>query len=144
MEKYQKKIDEVLTQALTEKTFSLEIIEKIKSLKDGFESNLKLTDELNNRIDFYVKQITEKDKTIEEQQVKIKSFMEREDKIIEAEKTANKNKYELEFQKKRADEIKEIMGIVFKNPIVRETAYKNYSDYGSGKSENSSVEKTAE
>ena len=50
MENYKEKIDEVLDQALTEKTFSLEIIEKIKSLHDGFASSQETIKQNNETI----------------------------------------------------------------------------------------------
>jgi len=125
MEKYQQKIDEVLTQALTEKTFSLEIIEKIKSLKDGFEANTKLVDELSERLKFTTKQNEELRTTISDTNSKLDAYIKRESEIKTKEIALDKTNYELDFQKNRANEIKELMMIVFKNPVVRSNVYRN-------------------
>lgn len=125
MEKYQQKIDEVLTQVLTEKTFSLEIIEKIKSLKDGFEANTELVNELDERLKFTTKQNEELRTNLSDTNSKLDAYIKRESEIKTKEIALDKTNYELDFQKKRADEIKELMMIVFKNPVVRSNVYKS-------------------
>lgn len=122
---YQEKISSIVEEALTEKTFSLEIITKIKQLKDDFDVLVASSEVSKKRI---IELETENkslhsinDRITEEN----KTWQLRENQIIEAEKVADKKTYELSFQTKRAEEIKELFGIVFKNPVVRETAYKN-------------------
>lgn len=137
--KYIEKIEEVLTQALTEKTFSLEIIEKIKSLKDGFEASEKLVDELQTRLEFITKQNIEIQGNLNTTTEKLNKYIEREKIISEKEASLAKTNYELEFQTKRANEIKELMMIVFKNPVVRSSTFNNTYDNGSSKSINGGV-----
>ena len=113
-----KKIEEILDQALTEKTFSLDIINKIKELKDGFEAASKLTDSLNLQLDDTRKTLdaTRKDKDV--LALKLNAYENREKDIITKEKELAKNLYELDFQKKRADELKELVSLVFRNPRI--------------------------
>lgn len=139
MENYKQKIEEVLTQALTEKTFSLEIIEKIKSLKDGFEASTKLVDELNNRLEFYSKENNELKDNLSKTTEKLDKYIKREEVIKDKESALKKTEYELEFQTKRANEIKELMMIVFKNPVVRSSTFNNTYDSGSNKSHNGGI-----
>lgn len=134
MEKYQEKIEEVLTQALTEKTFSLEIIEKIKSLKDGFQANELLLEELHKRLEFVTKENVELKDNLSKTTDKLNKYIEREETIKTKESNQKKTEYELEFQKARANEIKELMMIVFKNPVVRSSTFNNTYDSGSSKS----------
>lgn len=130
--KYQEKIEEVITQALTEKTFSLEIIEKIKSLKDGFESSQKTIELLTLSGESSGKTINELRTQNESLSSRVKSFEDRESNIRTKEKELEKNIYELEFQQKRANEIKELFGIVFKNPVMQKTAYNSHNKYENG------------
>ncbi len=135
MEKYKEKIEEVLTQALTEKTFSLEIIEKIKSLRDGFIQNENIIKQQIIKIEELSKQNSEITSYNIKLQNIVESYETREKDLEQKEKKSDKVLYELDFQKKRADEIRELFQIVFKNPVVRETAYKNASGFnGSGHS----------
>lgn len=141
---YKEKIEEVLTQVLTEKTFNIDVIEKIKSLKDGFESSTKLVDELKSRLDFITKENTQLNQKNGELHIKLDTYIQRENDISDKEKNLAKTNYELEFQKKRADEIKELMMIVFKNPVVRKSSYNNVNDYGNNKNESGATEITEE
>ena len=124
---YKDKISDIVEEALTEKTFSLEIVTKIKTLKDDFEK-LTVTNEGQGR---RITDLEMENKSIHAINEKLlaenNAYKAREDELEKKEKAADKVIYELEFQKKRGDEIKELFGVVFKNPVVRETAYKNGS-----------------
>ena len=124
---YKDKISSIVEEVLTEKTFSLEIVTKIKALKDDFDDLIKVHDEAKREIEFQQKtnkDLREVNQTLLSENTAYKA---REDELEKKEKAADKVIYELEFQKKRGDEIKELFGIVFKNPVVRESAYKNGS-----------------
>jgi len=139
MENYKIKIEEVLTQALTEKTFSLEIIEKIKSLKDGFEASQLLLKTNTEVIDNLNKQII----ILRKDQESLNEYKKRESEIKDKENSLAKKDYELEFQKNRANEIKELMTIVFRNPTILENSCRNYTDQsGNYRTDNISVNKT--
>ena len=120
---YKDKIEEVITQALTEKTFSLEIIEKIKSLKDGFESaqeNIKIQ---NLALESSNKTIEDLRLKNSELSTKVKLFEDREIAIASKEKVLEKTEYQLTFQTQRANEIKELFGTVFKNPTLQRSVF---------------------
>lgn len=142
MNKYQEKIEEVITQALTEKTFSLEIIEKIKSLKDGFESSQKTIELMTLSAESSQKTIDELRTQNANLSSRVKSFEDRELDIKTKERELEKNKYELEFQQKRANEIKELFGIVFKNPVVQKSSFNSHNKYENGFSNSSSSNST--
>jgi hypothetical protein len=116
-------IQEIIDQALTEKTFSLEIIEKIKSLKDAFDKSVLDIETLNKRLEINDNLRL----TLEKENITLRnsneSLIAKEKDVITREKELDKNKYELEFQKQRANEIKDILGIVFKNPVLQKSVF---------------------
>jgi len=144
MENYKEKIDEVLDQALTEKTFSLEIIEKIKSLHDGFASSQETIKQNNETIKLLNENATKANQEINKLSTLVSQYETREIELASKEKVAEKQAYELEYQKNRANEIKELFQIVFKNPVVRENVYKNLSGNNNYTSENGGVTKEVE
>ena len=125
MNTHSQKIDDIISEVITEKTFSLEIVEKIKSLRDDFGKEVTKNETLektnadlisaNNNLGTQVSKLT----------AEVQTFKVRETSIAEKEKMLEKNEYELIFQKQRAEEIKQLFGIVFKNPTIRETVYRN-------------------
>lgn len=145
---YQDKISTIVEEALTEKTFNLEIITKIKTLKDDFEQLTVKNEGQSRRIN----DLETENKSIRTINEKLladnNAYKVRENEIAKSEKEADKSKYELEFQKKRGDEIKELFGIVFKNPVVQQQVYRNTSiptpngSYMSNVSENETVTHT--
>lgn len=124
---YKSKVDEILEQALTEKTFSLEIVEKIKALRDDFKTVSDKNEELTKSLNDKIVTITSLTNTNNSLNLELTAYKYRERAISDAEKKADKINYELVFQTQRANEIKELFGIVFKNPVVRENAYKTIS-----------------
>ncbi len=139
MENYKTKIEEVLTQALTEKTFSLEIIEKIKSLKDGFETSQLL---IKNK-DEQIVELKKTEVAYNEVCKKLEEYRTREKEIKDKETALEKTLYELDFERKRANELKEVMMIAFRNPTLMENSSRNYYDAsGNYRTDNSSSTKS--
>ena len=137
-----KKIEEIIEIAITEKTFSLDIIDKIKSLKDEFENVQDQLKVAHIKIDDQTRIINDKTEEIEKLRGRITELTEFKNTHEKKAKEYAKTEYELSFQKSRAEEIKELFGIVFKNPVVQRsvTENKNSNDpnnYQSNKSENS-------
>ena len=122
---YQDKISTIVEEALTEKTFNLEIITKIKALKDDFETVTASNESLKKRVEDLTKGNTAL--TVENNRLVTENtaYKSREDALATKEKGADKQAYELDFQTKRASEIKELFSIVFKNPVVKEQAFRN-------------------
>jgi septal ring factor EnvC (AmiA/AmiB activator) len=122
---YQNKIDEVITQVLTEKTFNLEIIEKIKLLKDDFENakqQITRLAEINSGLYKELDEHKEKCRTLDEE---VQEFRKKSAEIDKKERMLEKNQYEIYFQTKRADEIKELFTIVFRNPVVQKSTFES-------------------
>ena len=107
---HNKKIQDIIDQALTEKTFSLEVIDKIKELKDEFEiarDNLETSKETIKIIQKELNVEREASDILGKEIIVLRKFKEtHEKKTREYEKT----EYELEFQRNRAIEIKELYG----------------------------------
>ena len=122
---YQDKISTIVEEALTEKTFNLEIITKIKALKDDFETVTKENEDLEKQVTFF--QNANDVLSVENTQVIAENtaYKAREDALATKEKAADKQAYELEFQTKRAVEIRELFGIVFRNPTVQTSVMRN-------------------
>ena len=122
---YKDQIDQIITQALTDKTFSLEVIEKIRELKINVENLQSQNKELEKSLvatkearDGYQNKLLQTEKTLAE-------YKEREEAMYKAEKASDKLNYELEFQKQRANEIKELVGLVFRNPVLKRSEHGN-------------------
>jgi len=122
-----KEINDIIQKIAEEKTFSLESLERIKQLKDDYEivKNDFLITEEKYEDSLEKLKILEGVKT--EYQTRLSELSEREKVVAEKEAKQALDDQALEFQRKRADEIKEMFSIVFKNPVVRENAYKSIS-----------------
>ena len=125
MNEFQQKIEEIVSQAVTEKTFSLEIIEKIRSLKETSDAEIKKTEQLTKINDEIRIRNVNLDSEVRELTKKLTDFETRETEIAVKEKQLDRKDYELTFQINRANEIKELFSIVFKNPIIKEIAHRN-------------------
>jgi DNA gyrase/topoisomerase IV subunit A len=115
---YQKDIIDILDKALVEKTFDLEIVSKIKQLKDEHVNALKSIESLS-------KQIVDKDKLYSDVRAELdkalklnEEYRAREREISKAEREAEKKDLEMKFQKERGNEIKEMFMHVFRNPSI--------------------------
>jgi hypothetical protein len=125
---YQKQIDAILEQALTEKTFNLDVIGKIKELRDGFskaQEQIKdyIENKKNNEI-AYSKLLKEKQEVLLENEKLVSTITEwkkREEELVKREKTASILEVNLQNQTRRADEIKELFGWLIKGPTVVRT-----------------------
>ncbi len=127
-----KQIEQIIDQAVTEKVFSLDIIEKIKGLKDDFEDaqdTIKVLQEQNKEHRENNKGLCDSNNalrdllgkataTIDIWQAKEKHLDAREKALYQVEMRAA-------YHEDRATEIKELFGIVFKNPVIKETVFKN-------------------
>lgn len=122
-----KDIDAILAGAVEEKTFSLEAVERIKKMRDEYaamttslatcEENLKTS------------QAALTSAQIENSAFKQREMdlVSREEKVAEKEKKQELNEAELKHAKERHTDVLSMFSIVFKNPAVRETVYRNTS-----------------
>lgn len=126
---YQKKVSEIIELALTEKTFSLEVIDKIKSLRDDVISLSEKLEQANKTIEDLRKEKTEINFLLNKANEKLSNIDTRETELIKKEKEQEKLRYELSFQQQRANEIKELFSTVFRNPVILKSATKQ-TPYG--------------
>lgn len=124
---YENKINSIIEEAVTEKTFSLDIINKIKALRDDFSVISKsyelLKDVHERQSDSYKKITDEYNKLLE----RVNSFEKRESELILREKQLDIQDLKLKHADEKYVITKELFGIVFKNPVVKEQAFKNTS-----------------
>lgn len=125
---YKEKIDKIVEEALSDKTFSLEVVQRIKQLKDDLESleaekeklteKLELSDKNYHEVKALLAKKTEEhdvlSQTVEEWEKREEGLIKRETKVELVEQRAN-------MEAASRTEIKELVGLLFKNPVVRKT-----------------------
>ena len=111
-------IELIIQKGLEEKTFSLEIIEHIKKLKDDFQNALNNVESLTKQLKSCDEERYRLNNDLAAATQRLDVFIAREAKLVEREKNAEKLAYQLTFQTQRADEIKELFGTVFRNPTI--------------------------
>lgn len=115
---YQEKINQIIEQALTKKTFNLEIVEKIKELKNGFEEAQERIEVLGEDLKNIRKQKDEIAGCLERTLEKL-AKLERQEKEVKIERKKQKElQYKLEMADERRLEIKELVSLVFRNPVI--------------------------
>ena len=119
-------IDAIINQAVAEKTFSLEVINQIKELKEDFESAQKDVENLQKKLDKKIEEIdklnserAEAAENITKLQTKIDEFEANIKAIEERERKVEKVEWDACFQKQRADEIKQIFEFTLRSPMIR-------------------------
>lgn len=144
---YNKEINSIIERALTEKTFNLEIIEEIKKLRELPEA----LEVASKQIETLLKEKSELTTKVTSLEVNEASVNERELAVATREQELTILELKAEFNKTRADEIKEMFGIVFKNPVLKENVYKSSqvqvkdnSGYSTSMPESENVQKTVE
>lgn len=141
---YKKQIDVILEGALQEKTFSLEAVEKIKELRDKFlETELELKS-MCETADARYKENTRLDGVISKLREEIKVFTEKEEQVARYLIEKDKLEYQLEGQRSRADEIKEMFGIVFKNPVMLKSVTGNKGHLDNNNCQQSTIDTSNE
>ena len=128
MPNYQTAIDQLLQEAVTEKTFTLDIVDKIKRLKDDFASATKTIEDLRKeKQEMYVESVN-----LQSEVRRLTNQQDGYDKrladLVEREARQERLAYELDFQRQRSTEIKELFGIVFRNPVVTRSAIGSSSE----------------
>ena len=117
-----------MAQALTEKTFSLEIIDKIKEIRDDLvrmQADFEDYKENHNRLEKSLRDETDRLRRREEELTKeVTELRAYKEGRVAKDRDQDKTLYELNFQRNRANEMKEILGVIFKNPGVRRTIHK--------------------
>ncbi len=145
---YKKEIDAIIETALAEKTFNLDIIDEIKKLKDLAveleEVRADLT-EKNTLVSNLRDELADQKSALETSEGELASLREREEKLREKELRA-------EFADTRLADYKEMVGLVFRNPVLKEQTFRhsNVQRESGGcimsypEDENSTVERSVE
>lgn len=124
MESEMNKINEIIDDILVNKTFSLETVDKIKSIKDRTvlleKHNLQLLEDKEKKDE----EISRLNSIVEELSDFKRNAIKVENDIIEREKSLYKKEVEASFQKEKATLIKELFDTVFRNTEVRKNIYK--------------------
>lgn len=120
-------INKFLDKIIVEKTFSLEAVGQIKKMGDEYVvMETKLKDVLEDR-----KNISDQNTVLSIENNKLKErdadVSKREIIVKDKENKQALNDLRLEHANIRANEIRELFGVVFKNPVVRSNVYKSNS-----------------
>lgn len=147
---FQEEVNKLIEKALVEKTFSLEIVEQIKKMRDDYismEASLKSSKENNDNLFKRNQELETENTTLKARDVNVSS---REKVVKEKEDKQALEELKLQNAIESKKEIKELFGIVFKNPVVRSNVYKNtsvpvaqngyVSNLSGSESENSTIE----
>lgn len=127
-----KRLDLVIEEMLNEKTFNLDAVEAIKSMKDQVK-------DLEDRKDSLELKFSDLQKThislIEQRdtaQTRLVEYEKRESELVEREKEMTRLECEVEKERAVAGAYRDSMSIVFKPHSLRETVLKNtISDWDS-------------
>lgn len=118
---YQKQIQEIINSVMEEKSFSLEVIDKIKVLKDSIPELEEEIGELKSEIDSL--KHTKDEFRKENQKYRLEND-KLKNKITKASELINSQKEKIERnQEYRANEIKEMFMALVKNPIIKKSSY---------------------
>lgn len=115
---YQDDIQKILDQALTEKTFSLDVIDRIKALRDSCVSLEDVNKKATERIAWLEKESAEWKTKYDAANGVAAEWSKRSVEVMNREKVADLKEQELKFQTSRGNEIKEMFMHVFRNPTV--------------------------
>ena len=118
---YRDEIDTIISQAIAEKTFSLEALDRIKSLRDSVEDLESEVSRLRDSLSHEVKKAS----TLAREVGTLDSKLLEKDKqlldIAEREKKASYLEVRAEFNGRRGDEIKELFLAMMRNPTLMKT-----------------------
>lgn len=117
------KLNTLIDSLVAEKSLSFEVVEQLKAVRD---ENIKLGEELKVSKE-RIRVLEEHNNVLVTKNIELKA---NEDSVKAREIAVSKIEHEKEianlkvdFANNRANEVKEIVSLVFKNPIIRKTAY---------------------
>ena len=161
MNTLKEQLNEVLQKLLTEKTFSPETLEIVQKLDSDFKS----LQEENKKLEEQIKQdgisfsdLKKQKETLElianEYKERTELLVAREKAVLEIEHDKALLQKDVACHKAVSDNVKEVVGLVFKNTTVRKSVCSNYpvvkrgyngnSDYMEQVTKNDSIQETEE
>lgn len=117
MTNYNQEIDSIVEKAVTEKTFSLEIVDQIKQLKELPEK----LEKAEERISELTKKNTELTTNNNTLVAKADDVTNRELAVIQVEKKQEITNVENKWKEKMLYEYKEMMSLVFRNQAIKKS-----------------------
>lgn len=118
-----KLFDEAIEKLLTERTFSLEIVEKVKTLRDRLEAAEARNTELTKKLDTLQQNYDLRGKELKSANDELILARKRDVELAAREKEADKLKFERDQHVERRQEMLDILGVVFKSPVYRAHTY---------------------
>ncbi len=129
---YQEKIQEIVSQALADKTFTPEVLAQISEVYKEHEQALKDIEQKNTTIENLREERQVLSFKNDEYVKQLEAYKSREEEITRKEKEQREADLEIRHANQRVQDIKEIIGIVFKNPVFQESTYKSEPDMRPG------------
>lgn len=129
MDTYKEKLDAIVEEVVTEKTFSLEVVNRIKALKDEFEvlqnNHKKSQEDLKEEKKAHRETIEERDilkLALEEFSKQLENMQKREKDVSVRELKQSLVEQRAEFSDRNTQNIYNLAALVFRNPtFVTET-----------------------
>jgi len=125
MKKYEKQIKEIIDKVTIDRTFSLEALNQIKELKDGFDQISLDLEAACSRIQDYQDRESSREEELNEA---IRGYNEIKEKEVEINKLIEEQKIKDEINKAMKSErdlVLRMFETVFKNPVVQKNSFKN-------------------
>lgn len=113
------KLNAVINQIVQDKTYSLEAIEAIKSIKDKRDELLSQVIELNSNVEICEKKVSELKAENKRLDKIVDGIQVREEAVLQRENAAHKAEVEQSADKAKADAYKDALHTVFRPHSVR-------------------------
>jgi predicted RNase H-like nuclease (RuvC/YqgF family) len=140
MTNYIEEIDSILHKAVTEKTFTLEIVEQIKELRKLPE----LVTEQNTKILELEKKNSDQHNIIAKLELDEANIKAREKAVAEKERAIELKEIEFKWKDNLLNEYKNVMTLVFRNQTIRQNKFGSVPVEVNGYVQSQSINETTE
>jgi predicted RNase H-like nuclease (RuvC/YqgF family) len=141
---YKEQIDHIIETALTEKTFTFEIIDEIKKLKEL----PPIVEELNKKVNELNSEKEQLKSELDTLKLMTESVKKREQDVLVKERTLELKEVENIWKDNLLNEYKNMMSLVFRNTTIRENKFGTVpverNGYVESASTNENTDRTAE
>lgn len=128
------KLDKIIEGLVVEKSLSLEVFQRLQEIKSESENvlerNINLEEEINvlkNNNDLYLKTIEDLKFELSKWIQKESDLVDREKKVLDLEHLIQLKDKDVEIANNVSNAIKDVVGLVFKNTIIRKGINKSVS-----------------
>ena len=126
---YRNKIDEIISEATEKRTFSLEIIEKIKEMKDNFSLIEIENDNLKDIRDLFAKENSEVKNKLTDLTKKYEDLLKKKSDIEDRENKLNIADEKSAGIVRERDLVIRMFETVFRNPVIQKSSFSNGMPY---------------